>query len=245
MEPRKRHESGPSSPGATAQEFENFIYLVSHDVRSSVRALLELPQWIEEDLREAGIRIDGSLKENLALMNTHMRRLDRMLIDLLIYSRIGRMQSDDDVPWDEAIESVLDHLRMPPGLRLIRDIGARSIRMGRNDAVTLVSSLLSNAIKHHDRDKGTIRLSTREEDGCICLEIADDGPGIPPDSRARVFEVMTTLKPRDQVEGSGMGLANVRKIATHYGGRIEWVDPEAERGCHLVLRFPKAAPPLH
>lgn len=241
----RTQEPAQAAPVTPAREFEDFIYLVSHDVRSSVRALLELPQWIEEDLRADGVRIGGSLAENLALMNTHMRRLDRMLIDLLIYSRIGRMQAGGDIDWNEVIDDVLEQTRMPAGFRLIRDIQAASVRMGRNDAVTLVSSLLSNGVKHHDRPQGTLRISTGEENGWIRLDVDDDGPGIPKEARNKVFEVMTTLKPRDLIEGSGMGLANVRKIVTHYSGRLEWRDAGESRGCHLSVYFPKSTQPLH
>ncbi|MFC4667909.1 ATP-binding protein [Seohaeicola nanhaiensis] len=234
-----------AAPVTPAREFEDFIYLVSHDVRSSVRALIELPQWIEEDLRAEGVRIGGSLAENLALMNTHMRRLDRMLIDLLIYSRIGRMQSGGDIDWNEVIDDVLEQTRMPPGFHLVRDIQAPTMRMGRNDAVTLVSSLLSNGVKHHDRPQGTLRIATREENSWVRLDVIDDGPGIPKESRSKVFEVMTTLKPRDLIEGSGMGLANVRKIVSHYGGRLEWRDTGGTRGCHLAVYFQKTGQPLH
>lgn len=230
---------------SASREFEEFIYLVSHDIRNSVRALLELPHWIEEDLVSGGYPVTGPLAENIALMNTHTRRLDRMLIDLLIHSRIGRLQTDRTVEWAAVFDTMLGQLRVPPGFRLMRDIRAPEIRMGETDVVTLLSSLVSNAIKHHDKDQGTVRIATREEAGWHVLSVADDGPGIPPESRERVFGVMTTLRPRDEVEGSGMGLANVRKIAGLYGGRIEWPDEPGHRGCHLKLSFPVDRPPLH
>lgn len=249
MDPQKSEAAaagGGLYPAETAsREFEDFIYLVSHDVRNSVRALLELPQWIEEDLLTSGNPVSGSLAENIALMNTHTRRLDRMLIDLLIYSRIGRLQQDKTVEWAMVIDAILGQLRIPPGFRILRDIRAPSIRMGETDVITLLSSLVSNSVKHHDRDRGTIRITTRNEGPWQVLSVADDGPGIPREYRDRVFGVMTTLRPRDEIEGSGMGLANVRKITSLYGGRIEWPDQPDQRGCHLVLRFPLNRPPLH
>lgn len=66
-------------------EFEDFIYLISHDVRNSVRALIELAQWIADDLAEAGVKIEGQVAETIDLMNTHTGRLDRMLVDLLTF----------------------------------------------------------------------------------------------------------------------------------------------------------------
>ena len=245
-----RNSLDASNPDAGIQdsesgEFENFIYLISHDVRNSVRALLELPQWIDEDLRASGAAIPAAVAENIKLMNTHTRRLDRMLIDLLIYSRIGRMQSSGTIEWGGVIDTILDQIQVPTGFRILRDIRAPTIRMGETDVLTLVSSLVSNAIKHHDRDTGTIRIATKEVDGRQVLTIADDGPGIPRKYHEKVFEVMTTLKPRDQVEGSGMGLANVRKIAQIYGATIAWRPVAGDRGCRIDISFPVQKPPLH
>jgi signal transduction histidine kinase len=228
-----------------AQEFEDFIYLISHDVRNSVRALIELPQWIEEDLEAQGVKMRGSLEENIALMNVHTRRLDRMLIDLLIYSRIGRMQSNELLEWEGVADAVLDQVKVPDSFRVVRDFRAPQFNMGSTDALTLVASLLSNAIKHHDRDEGVVQLETYERDGRHVFTIRDDGPGIPEAHREKAFEVMTTLRPRDEIEGSGMGLANVRKIVKLYGGSIQWLSENSERGCHLAISFPCARRSLH
>ena len=242
--PQQDEQSGAGADSAS-QEFENFIYLVSHDVRNSVRALLELPQWIEEDLIASGHPIVASIADNIELMNTHTRRLDRMLIDLLIYSRIGRMQNGRDVDWHGAIDTVLDQMQVPPGFRIVRDIRAPIVHIGETDVLTLISALVGNAFKHHDRTTGTVTISTREAQGEVILTVQDDGPGIPERYREKVFEVMSTLKPRDEVEGSGMGLAKVRKIASHYGARIEWVDSPKTRGCGLSIHFPRQASKVH
>ena len=61
---------------SSTSEFEDFIYLISHDVRNSVRALIELPQWIEEDLEEAGIAISGSVSQSIEMINTWQRHQD-------------------------------------------------------------------------------------------------------------------------------------------------------------------------
>ena len=230
---------------AASQEFENFIYLVSHDVRNSVRALLELPQWIEDDLISAGYPVPGPVAENIRMLNTHMQRLDRMLIDLLIHSRIGRMQTNREVEWNGVIDTILDQIQLPAGFRVLRDLAVPTIRIGETDVLTLVASLVSNAIKHHDRDKGSIRITTAAERGGQVLTVTDDGPGIPERFRDKVFEVMTTLSPRDEVEGSGMGLANVRKIAALYGARTSWPAVPAGRGCSIALHFPSSRPLVH
>lgn len=230
--------SAPSERKTTSQDFEDFIYLLSHDVRNSVRALVEVPQWIEEDLMDAGHNMDGPIGQNIRLMHTHTRRLDRMLADLLVYSRVGRKQTVEIVALDRVLEAVLDQISVPAGMRITCDFQVPSVQIGKRDILTLVSALLSNAIRHHHTGQGLIRLSSRRVGPQVALSVRDDGPGIAQRYRARAMEAMTTLRPRDEVEGSGMGLAIARKIAHLYGGQIDIVDDSDCTGTHVRCTLP-------
>lgn len=231
-------ETGEESPASGAKSFEEFVYLLSHDVRNSVRALVEVPQWIKEDLTAEGHSIHGSLAENFDLMETHTRRLDRMFVDLLVYSRVGKRQTVKPIDLSEAIEQTLAQLKPPSEFQVTCDLKYQVLRFGDQDILTLLSALISNAIKHHHRDGGNIHISSRKEGSECAICIHDDGPGIPEKSRARVFDVMTTLKSRDEVEGSGMGLAITRKIVEHYGGSLGWQAHEHGKGLALEMRIP-------
>lgn len=228
-------------PALNSQDFEDFVYLISHDVRSSVRALIELPQWIADDLADAGVKVDGSLAENIELMNRHTGRLDRMLVDLLTFSRVGRMQTRRDVDLDEALNEVLDEIVVPPNFRLHRRLDCRVLPLGDRDVLNLLTALISNAIKHHDRKIGEVTVASRREGDRIILTVSDDGPGIEPQFRERVFGAMTTLRPRDEVEGSGMGLAIVRKIARVYQGGARILDAGCPGGTTVEVWFPVAS----
>ncbi|XDA96455.1 HAMP domain-containing sensor histidine kinase [Sulfitobacter sp. LCG007] len=231
---------GPIIPESSSRDFEEFIYLISHDVRASVRALIELPQWICEDLEEAGLPISGTMREHIDLMNRHTGRLDRMLVDLLTYSRVGRMQHVGRIDLSEALGEVMEEIKLPAGFTLIRGFDARHVVMGDRDVLTLLSALVNNAIRHHDRDHGKVIVSAHAIRNEIVLRVRDDGPGIPEGYRQRVFEAMTTLRPRDEVEGSGMGLAIVRKIATLYGGTADVHENPDSRGTVAEVRLPLA-----
>ena len=227
----------------SAQSAEEFIYLISHDVRSSVRALLELPQWIAEDLEEAGFDMGGPIADSIDMMNRHTRRLDRMLVDLLTYSRVGRMQTLGEVDIDLALDLALEALAIPPEFKVERDFLSGNVFMGDRDAQTLLTALIDNAVKHHDQQTGRITVSARGEAGMFVLTVTDDGPGIAPAFHERVFQPMTTLRSRDDVEGTGLGLANVRKIAEHYGGRAELLPAPQGRGAAVEVRIYPAALP--
>ena len=221
-----------------SKELDGFIYLLSHDVRTAMRALIEIPQWIEEDLAEAGHPVDGAIADHFDLLNKNARRLDRMLVDLLVYSRVARMQSVELVDMTDVIEQVKDTITIPPSFRLFCDFKAAALHLGARDALTLVTNLVANAIRHHDKDFGTVHISTHMQDEATTLIVTDDGPGIPDEHRLRVFEPMTTLKSRDIVEGSGMGLAIVQKIARVYGAKIAWLKTEGGRGTSIAITFP-------
>lgn len=240
LEQRSTDPKTDNQPDAgVSQDIEDFIYLISHDVRSSVRALLELPQWIAEDLEEAGFKVSGQVQSSIDLMNRHTGRLDRMLVDLLTYSRIGRMQTVRDVDLNEALDDVLDELALPAGYKMVRAFDCETLVIGDRDILTLFTALISNAVKHHDQKAGRIVVTSSLQDGSICLTVSDDGPGIPEEFHSRVFGAMTTLRPRDEVEGSGMGLANVRKIATQYHGKVRLKDSPYGRGTRVEVCLPQ------
>lgn len=233
-----RLATDPAMAAGLMGEYENFIYLISHDLRNSMRALIEVPRWIAEDLEGTGHPIEGSLAENLGLMNTHTMRLDRMLYDLLVHSRIGRTQEIRMVNLAETVETICQEHRIPQGITLDLALAVPELRIGERDAITLLTALFSNALRHRDAATTRISLSSRAEENAVILRFCDDGPGVAPIHREKIFQAMTTLKSRDEVEGSGMGLAHVRKILRTYGGSLTWVDRPDGRGVGFDLRFP-------
>jgi signal transduction histidine kinase len=98
--------------------------------------------------------------------------------------------------------------------------------------------LVNNAIKHHDRPNGRVRISATEFKDMVEFTVADDGPGIDPAFHERIFQMFQTLRPRDQVEGSGIGLAVVEKIVSSVGGTIS-VESTPENGATFRFTWPR------
>jgi signal transduction histidine kinase len=105
----------------------------------------------------------------------------------------------------------------------------------------ILMNLINNAIKHHDKRNGTIEIMVEDNDTDYVFAVKDDGPGIPEQFHDRIFKIFQTLKPRDQVEGSGMGLAMVKKNVEVLGGTISL---ESSEGQGSIFRFtwPKQQP---
>ena len=101
----------------------------------------------------------------------------------------------------------------------------------------ILRNLIDNAIKHHDRESGKIWITYRKAGSFVEFEVKDDGPGIPEDYHERIFQIFQTLKPRDEVEGSGIGLAIVKKLVDTYGGTIR-LESEEGSGAAFFFTFP-------
>lgn len=235
-------ESIVRAPVGASQDIEDFIYLISHDVRASVRALIELPQWIAEDLEDSGVPVTGSVASSIEMMNRHTGRLDRMLVDLLAFSRVGRMQETENILLSAALSDVLEDLRIPAGFSVEQNFEYPAVWLGNKDVLILLRALISNAIKHHDKDRGRVLVTSRAQGAVVLLSVSDNGPGIDESFHERVLAPMTTLRPRDEVEGSGMGLAICNKIAMHYGGSLRVMSSPFGRGTQIELSLPVTQP---
>jgi two-component system sensor histidine kinase GlrK len=110
----------------------------------------------------------------------------------------------------------------------------------------ILENLLSNAIKYTPR-AGTIHIRARADNSSLLLEVADSGPGIPPEERKQVFDAFYTGKPPGgHVKGTGIGLSVVMEFVSAHGGQIEIVDGEWQ-GAHFRIRMPlrsSSTPPV-
>ena len=215
------------------KDLEQFAYVASHDLKAPLRAIELLVQWITDGL--AGYD-KNNVQENLALLGRRTQRLNRLLDDLLAYSRAGRKVGAHRVANVHAM--VLDVAQMidpPPTISISIAGQLPTFKTHATPLEQVFRNLISNAVKHHPGPEGRIVVSCEERDDCYVFSVEDDGEGIPMEYAERVFEMFQTLKPRDQVEGSGMGLAIVNRIVQWQGGRV-WFEP-APSGRGTVFKF--------
>lgn len=224
---------------ARQDAFEQVLYHITHDLRATLRALKTVPEWIREDLAADGRQLSKDTDENLSMLEVQAARADQMLMDLRTYARVGRMHDPVClVCLDATITRITSRGAIPRKFRLTSDLQAPAIMGPANEIDLLLGALVSNAIKHHDRAPGNIHVASTGLNEQIIISVEDDGPGIAPEFRERVFDMMTTLRARDHCEGSGLGLSIARKIAEHHGGTIRITDPTQERGCRVEIRWP-------
>jgi len=222
------------------KDLEQFAYVASHDLKAPLRAIELLVQWIVEGL--AGYDTNN-VQENLALLGKRTTRLNRLLDDLLAYSRAGRKVGAHRMADTHAL--VLDVVQMldpPPTISISIDGQLPKFKTHPTPLEQVLRNLIGNAVKHHPGPEGRIVVSCKEEGDRYVYAIEDDGEGIPQQYAERVFEMFQTLKPRDQVEGSGMGLAIVNRIVQWQGGRVWFEQAPSGRGTVFKFQWKKNQP---
>lgn len=220
------------------QELDQFAYVTSHDLKAPLRAIANLATWIEEDL---GAELPAENKEQFELLKSRVQRMEGLINGLLEYSRIGRThQSRERVDVAELLAEVIDSIS-PLGeftVEVAPDMPV--LEATKVPLVQVFSNLITNAIKHHDRPDGTVRISARELDKAYEFSVTDDGPGIDPAYHEKIFTIFQTLKARDQLESTGIGLSLVKKIVTSEGGTVT-VDSEPGKGATFRFTWSKSS----
>ena len=200
------------------EDLEQFAYVASHDLKAPLRAIDILVDWLREDLTEY---TGGEVQQNLDLLKQRTARLHRLLDDLLAYSRAGRKPGEiGDVNSKLLVEDLFVLLAPPKTMQLTADASLPVLCAHQAPLEQVLRNLVNNAIKHHPTMQGSIRVYAQDKSDEVLFAVEDDGCGIPQEFAERVFQMFQTLKPRDEIEGSGMGLAIVKRIVEWQGGRI-------------------------
>lgn len=221
---------------AAVEHEEQLIGDVSHEVRSPLAGLRVLLETEPADLRE----VELSRVEAIATL----ARLETITDQLLILTREEHRPSRREsrpVDLDEIVLHQVRTLAPRVDVQIAADaVGPGQVLGRESDLASLVDNLLANAARHaHSR----VSVSLREDAGIVELAVDDDGPGIKPEDRARVFDRFTRLdeaRSRDQ-GGAGLGLAIVRAIVDAHHGSAH-VDDSRLGGARFVVRLPASTP---
>lgn len=220
-------------------DLDEFAYVASHDLRSPLQGVKNLANWIRDDNQD---KLSEDSQRHLELMQQRIGRMERLLDDLLHYSRIGRVeQALSHVDVSQLLENIIDSLPRPDGISVTVQPEMPVLETPIAPLDLALRNLIQNAIKHHDRAEGKIVISVSDQGDFFHFSVSDDGPGILPEFHDRVFKMFETLQPRDDVEGSGMGLSIVKKSVENMGGRI-WVESQLGQGATFTFSWPKQVP---
>jgi PAS domain S-box-containing protein len=191
------------------RDLEDFAYIASHDLKTPLGGIKSAALWLEEDLHD----LSDESRKLLGLMRSRINRMEKLLDDLLTYSRVGRTDTAaSETSLMDMFASIIEVLNPPAHIQVRVEGELSVIVMASAQLEQVLRNLINNAIKHHDKQSGEVVLSGKRVGDLVEFVVRDDGPGILPQFHDKIFQLFQTLKRRDEVEGSGMGLAIVKKL---------------------------------
>jgi PAS domain S-box-containing protein len=215
-------------------ELEQFAYVASHDLQEPLRMVASYTQLLARRYKD---RLDDDAREFIGYAVEGVTRMQRLILDLLLLSRVGGNGRPEGTADMQAVaERVIGDLAGPIG-EARAQVRADALPAVRGEASTLrlvFHNLIDNALKFRGDTAPEIRITADRQGSQWVFSVADNGIGIDAEYAERVFVVFQRLHTRDKYPGNGIGLALCKKIVERHGGRI-WVEP-AEGGGTL-FRF--------
>jgi signal transduction histidine kinase len=225
------------------RDLEQFAYVASHDLQEPLRKVASFCQLLQR--RYQG-QLDERADQYIAFAVNGAQRMQRLINDLLTFSRIGRSSAAfTEVDLDRLVGETVSNMDV-----VVESVGAEVtwsklpvIRGEEALLATLFTNLISNSVKFRRPDvTPRLHISGRRVDDTWEISCVDNGIGIEREFAEKVFVIFQRLHPRDSYPGTGIGLAVAKKIVEYHGGVI-WIDTDVSDGAAIRFTLPVAAEP--
>lgn len=221
------------------KELEALVYSIAHDLRAPLRAVDGFAGILEE---EQGLRLDDEGRRLLGLVRSGARGMDLLIDDLLEYARTGTAElKAGPVEMDRLVREVLEEIAPPEVRRNVRfEVKPLPEAFGDPALLRLVwSNLVANAIKYSSKKQDPhVEVSGAVEDGWVTYRVRDNGVGFDPAFGPKLFGIFQRLHAVTEYEGTGIGLAIVKRIVMRHGGLVR-AEGEPGRGAVFSFSLPK------
>lgn len=221
------------------KELEQFAYIISHDLQEPLRMitgfLAQLERKYEDQLDEKG-------KKYIFFATDGAKRMRQIILDLLDFSRIGRVDSQKEpADLNEIFEEVKQLNR-----QYLEEKGAKiesdplpTLRVAKVPFRQLIHNLVNNGLKFQEPgNKPVVKIKAKELENDWQFSVSDNGIGIAEEYTEKIFNLFQRLHGKQEYSGSGIGLAICKKVVEEHGGRI-WVESEPGQGSTFYFTIPK------
>lgn len=222
----------------TNNELESFSYSVSHDLRAPLRGVNAYSQII---LEEYSGQFDAELKRLFLIIQSSAQRMDLLINDLLAFARMGkRTVQKMSLDFDKQVRQVVTELEGQG--RVNAEILIHPLKSAEGDAALIYqvwTNLIANAIKYSGKKAApSIEIGFAESADEYIYSVKDNGTGFNMDYAHKLFGVFQRLHDTKDFEGTGIGLAIVKRVITKHGGTV-WAEGEPDKGATFYFSLPK------
>ncbi len=220
---------------AANEELKRFSSALSHDLRAPIRGMSTLASFIQED---DGERLSEESREHLRMIRHRGSSALSMVDGLLELARMGASDEQaEQVDVELLVREAFSLVSAPETFRLQTELDVPPLLTVRAALFQVVFNLIANAVRHHDREGGTLLVGGRVVDAMVRIRVTDDGPGVPDEFKSEVFSVFRRLAKDNEKGGVGLGLPLVKKRVESFGGEVRLEDA-LPRGLSVVFSWP-------
>ena len=237
VEARQKLEESVAELGRSNADLQQFAYVASHDLQEPLRMVSSYTQLIAR--RYKG-KLDADADEFIAFAVDGANRMQRLILDLLAYSRVNTAgRQFEPTAMETVLKAALNNLTnaVKESQAVITHDPLPAVMGDDKQLAQLFQNLLSNAVKFGGAQPPRIHISAKQTDGEWLFSVRDHGIGLDPQYVDRIFVIFQRLHTRAEYPGTGIGLAICKKIVERHGGRI-WVESELGKGAtfYFTLR---------
>lgn len=219
------------------KELEQFVYIASHDLQEPLRTVSSFVDVLYEDFPN----IDSDAKTYLSIINESTQRMRRMVQDLMDHSRLNKKLKFENVITADIIKHIINDFSLAiKESKAVLEIGALPIIYGSDIAIRqLFQNLISNALKFKRNNVAPlVSIECKELEEYWQFSVTDNGIGIAEKNLNKIFKIFQRLHSETDYKGTGIGLANCKKIVEIHGGRI-WVKSKLDEGSTFYFTIKK------
>ena len=219
------------------EDLEQFVHVAAHDLQEPLRSVVNFAELLDRRNRH---RLDGEAREFLGFVVAGVTRMQRILSDLLLLSRIdGRRVSREELDCERILANVREGLKVAleeAGAALTHDPLPR-VKADGTLLELVFQNLIGNAIKFRGRESPRIHVAARRDGADWVFSVRDNGIGIDPQHFGTIFEMFQRLHPSERYPGGGIGLTICKKIVERHDGRI-WLESQGSGGTTFYFTVP-------
>ncbi len=215
-------------------ELQEYAHVVSHDLKSPLRSIYALVDWIKEDNEG---QFNEETLHNFSLIDITLEKMEQLISDVLDYSSVtSENVSAAEVDLNIVFKDIYQILYLPDHIKLSCIKNLPSIKGNRSRLQQLFQNLISNAIRYCDKEEGLIDLDYKDQGEFYQFSIQDNGIGIAPEHHEKIFKIFQSL--HQNKESTGVGLSIVKKIVESYQGEI-WLESALGEGTTFYFTLKK------